>query len=302
MIPLWSIPYALITGNTVILKPSEKAPSVSGILAESVLKAAFPSGVFNIIHGGTETAKTLIRHPAVQAVNFVGSERAASEIHDLARSGGKRVQAECGGKNHGVILEDANMMSTLFAIAGSAFGAAGQRCMALRVAVFVGNTREWIPKLVDIAESMVLGRGNDQDAQIGPLIDRAAKSEVTAVIKRATEEGAMLLLDGRNTQALNYPNGNFVGPTILIGVETYMECYQAEIFGPILICMQVGTLEEAIKLINQNKCTCPASILHGRVLIDIKMGMAARYLPPAANTPKPSNAASTSGRLVSMSP
>lgn len=254
MIPLWSTPYALITGNTVVWKPAENAPSVSSILAESILKAAFPPGVFNIIHGGPSTAQMLIRQPSVQAINFVGSEPAAIQVHDIARGSGKRIQAECGGKNHGVVLEDANMMSTLFAIAGSAFGAAGQRCMALSVAIFVGNTREWIPKLADIAESMVLGCGNDQDAQIGPIIDRATKNDITDVIERATEEGAMLLLDGRNAQVLKYPNGNFLGPTILMGVETYMECYQAEIFGPVLICMQVGTLEDAINLINENKC------------------------------------------------
>lgn len=254
MIPLWSTPYALITGNTVVLKPSEKTPSVSWLLAEAVVRAGFPPGVFNIIHGGPSTAQLLIRQPSVQAVNFVGSESAAKQVHDLAREVNKRVQAECGGKNHGVVLEDASMMPTLFAIAGSAFGAAGQRCMGLNVVAFVGNTREWIPKLVELAESMVLGPGGDQDAQIGPLIDQAAKAKVAGVIERATEEGASLLLDGRGAQVPNYPRGNFLGPTILIGVETYMECYQAQIFGPVLICMQVGDFDEAIELINQNKC------------------------------------------------
>ncbi|KAF7596841.1 hypothetical protein BBP40_012441 [Aspergillus hancockii] len=251
MIPLWSTPYALITGNTVVHKPSEKAPSASSLLAEAVIKAGFPAGVFNILHGGPSTAQMLIAQPTVRAINFVGSESAAKQVHDVARNSGKRIQAECGGKNHGVILEDANMTSTLFAIAGSAFGAAGQRCMALSVAIFVGNTREWIPKLVDLAASMLVGR--DEAAKIGPLIDRAAKANITGFVERAIEEGAMLLLDGREVQVPEYPNGSFVGPTILTGVETYMECYQAEIFGPVLLCVEVDTLDEAIERINSNQ-------------------------------------------------
>ncbi|KAJ5664662.1 hypothetical protein N7462_011475, partial [Penicillium macrosclerotiorum] len=253
MTPLWSIPYALITGNTVVLKPSEKAPSVPCLLAKAVLTAGFPKGVFNMVHGTHSTVQMLILQPDVQAVSFAGSESAAKQVHDIARKAGKRIQAECGGKNHGVILEDASMMQTLFAIAGSAFGAAGQRCISLSVAVFVGKTNQWIPNLVEVAQSMVVGYSGDADTKIGPLIDRAAKTRVTGLIDRAVEEGALLLCDGRNTQVPGYPKGNFIGPTILTGVETFMECYQTEIFGPVLICMQVETLEEAIELINQNK-------------------------------------------------
>ncbi|KAJ6020861.1 methylmalonate-semialdehyde dehydrogenase, partial [Penicillium herquei] len=253
MTPLWSIPYALITGNTVVLKPSERAVSVPALISEAVIKADFPPGVFNIVHGGYSVSQMLILQPLVRAISFVGSESAARQVHDLARKAGKRIQAECGGKNHGVILEDAEMMPTLFAIAGSAFGAAGQRCMSLSVAIFVGNTARWIPKLVDVAKSMTVGNGSDEDTKIGPLIDKDAKSKITGIIERSIEEGAVLLCDGRDVSVPNYPNGNFLGPTILSGVETYMECYQTEIFGPVLICMQVDTLEEAIELINQNK-------------------------------------------------
>ncbi|KAJ5709929.1 methylmalonate-semialdehyde dehydrogenase [Penicillium malachiteum] len=253
MTPLWSIPYALITGNTVVLKPSERAVSVPALISEAVVKADFPPGVFNIVHGGYSVSQMLILQPLVRAISFVGSESAARQVHDLARKAGKRIQAECGGKNHGVILEDAEMMPTLFAIAGSAFGAAGQRCMSLSVAIFVGNTARWIPKLVDVARSMTVGNGSDEDTKIGPLIDRDAKSKITGIIERSIEEGAISLCDGRDVSVPNYPNGNFLGPTILSGVETYMECYQTEIFGPVLICMQVDTLEEAIELINQNK-------------------------------------------------
>ncbi|KAJ5948467.1 methylmalonate-semialdehyde dehydrogenase [Penicillium verhagenii] len=253
MTPLWSIPYALITGNTVVLKPSERAVSVPSIIADAVLKADFPPGVFNIVHGGHSVSQMLILQPLVRAISFVGSESAAKQVHDLARKAGKRIQAECSGKNHGVILEDAEMMPTLFAIAGSAFGAAGQRCMSLSVAIFVGNTARWIPKLVEVAKSMTVGNGSDEGTKIGPLIDKEAKSKITGLIERSSEEGAVLLCDGRDVHVPRYPNGNFLGPTILSGVETYMECYQTEIFGPVLICMQVDTMDEAIELINQNK-------------------------------------------------
>lgn len=257
MIPLWSLPYALITGNTVILKPSEKTPTTSSLLAQAFVKTGFPPGVFNVLHGGPSTVQMLVTQPTVQAVSFVGSESAARQVHDLARAAGKRIQAECGGKNHGVVLEDANMSSTLFAIAGSAFGAAGQRCMALSVAVFVGATRDWVPRLVELAQSMVVGCGGDQESKIGPLIDKTAKEKVSEMIQRAVEERATILLDGRDIEVPGYPDGNFMGPTILGDVQTYMECYQAEIFGPVLICMEVDTLEEAIDLINQNKCQSP---------------------------------------------
>lgn len=296
MIPLWSLPYALITGNTTILKPSERTPTTSSLLAEAFLRTGFPPGVFNVLHGGPSTATQLINQPSVQAINFVGSEAAAKQVHDTARAMGKRVQAECGGKNHGVVLEDANMMPTLFAIAGSAFGAAGQRCMALSVAVFVGNTREWIPKLIELAQSMVVGCGGDQESKIGPLIDDAARKRVSGVIQRAIEERATVLLDGRNVQVPDYPNGNFMGPTILTGVETYMECYQTEIFGPVLICMEVDTLEEAIDLINHNKCKM---LVHsGRhTLLRMQMEMDAPYSRRVESTRTLSSAGSTLGRL-----
>ncbi|KAJ5117201.1 hypothetical protein N7448_004143 [Penicillium atrosanguineum] len=253
MTPLWSIPYALATGNTVVLKPSEKAPSVACLLSEAALRAGLPPGIFNLVHGGHSVVQMLILQPLVQAVSFVGSESTAKQVHDISRKAGKRVQAECGGKNHGVILDDASMMPTLFAVAGSAFGAAGQRCMSLSVAVFVGETREWIPKLVEIAESMIVGYSGDEETKVGPLIDRSAKEKVIGFIDRAAEEGATLLCDGRDVLVPGYLDGNFVGPTIITDVETYMECYQSEIYGPVLICMQVDTLDNAVDLINQNK-------------------------------------------------
>ncbi|EAW15318.1 methylmalonate-semialdehyde dehydrogenase [Aspergillus clavatus NRRL 1] len=254
MIPLWSIPFALITGNTFVLKPSEKAPTASTLLATAFFRAGFPAGVLNIVHGGPSAVAKLLSQPCIQTVSFVGSETAAERIYDHARATRKRIQAECVGKNHGVVLDDADMMATLYAIAGSAFGAAGQRCMAMSVAVFVGSTREWIPKLVELAGSMVVGCPSDRSVKMGPLISVAAKDNVCGMIQRAVEERASLLLDGRDVEVPDYPAGNFVGPTILADVKTYMECYQTEILGPVLICMEVDTLEEAIDLINQNRC------------------------------------------------
>lgn len=254
MIPLWSIPYALITGNTVILKPSEKAPTVSGLLAAAFLRAGFPPGVFNILHGGPSVVNMLISQAAVQAISFVGSETAGRAIHDLAHTHGKRVQAECSGKNHGVVLPDAPVKQTLFAIAGSAFGAAGQRCMSMSVAVFVGEARGWIPQLVDIARLMIVGYGEDVNVKVGPLIDALTRDKVFRSIEHAAEQGATILLDGRDIEVPGYPHGNFMGPTILTDVDIWMDCYRTEILGPVLICLTTDTLEEAVDLINQNKC------------------------------------------------
>ncbi|KAL2890956.1 methylmalonate-semialdehyde dehydrogenase (acylating) [Ceratocystis lukuohia] len=253
MIPLWSIPYALLAGNVMILKPSEKTPTVSQLLAECFLAAGFPPGVLSVIHGGSFVVNNLLSQPAVRAVSFVGSDIAGERIYDHAKATRKRIQAECSGKNHGVVLDDANKMKTLYAIAGSAFGAAGQRCMALSVAVLVGSTADWINDLVGISQRLVLGCGLDPTVEVGPLINRAAKQRVEEIITNAEAEGATVLLDGRNYHVPDYPNGNFLGPTILTNVKPYMSCYQEEIFGPVLACITVDTLEEAIQLINENR-------------------------------------------------
>ncbi|KAJ2983879.1 hypothetical protein NQ176_g365 [Zarea fungicola] len=253
LVPLWSIPYALLAGNTLILKPSEQTPSVSQVLAECFLKAGCAPGVFNIVHGGAGVVTSLLSKPAIRAVSFVGSNAAGEKVYEHARATRKRVQIECGGKNHGVVLEDAARKKALYAIAGSAFGAAGQRCMAVSVVVFVGSTREWIDDLVEITKSLVVGCGSDTFVDIGPVITAASKRRIEDVISIAESEGATVLLDGRDCTVPDYPNGNFVGPTILTGVRPYMSCYQDEIFGPVLCCVEVPTLEEAVDLINDNR-------------------------------------------------
>jgi len=185
---------------------------------------------------------------------FANSLDAAERVHDHAVATRKRIQADCGSKNHGIIMEDAIKDQTLYAIAGSAFGAAGQRCMAISVVVFVGSTSSWIPDLVRISASLRVGYGLTPGVDIGPLITPASKERVESIIQGAVEEGATLLLDGRGVVVSEFPNGNFVGPTILSNVQPYMRCYQEEIFGPVLCCMQVNNIEQAIEIANENKC------------------------------------------------
>lgn len=254
MIPMWIVPFALTTGNTLILKPSEQAPSVMSILGELFLQAGFPSGVFNIVHGGPPAVDKLLAEPAIKAVSFIGSDEAGAHIHSAAVAAKKRVQANCGVKNHGVVLPDANKRATLFALAASAFGAAGQRCMGLSTAVFVGESSTWLPELVEIAAQLKVGASIQPGIALGPLISRAAKTKVEGMIQGAVNDGATVLLDGRNVQVPDFPDGNFVGPTIISDVQTYMECYQKEILGPVLICLHVETLEEAIEMVNDNPC------------------------------------------------
>jgi malonate-semialdehyde dehydrogenase (acetylating)/methylmalonate-semialdehyde dehydrogenase len=257
MVPLWSIPYAIITGNTVVWKPSELGPTAAMLMADYFLQANFPPGILNIIHGGPAAVEKLLSQPDVRAVSFVGSDIAAGRVHEHAVATRKRIQAECGGKNHGVVMDDAIKEQTLYAIAGSAFGAAGQRCMALSVVVFVGSTASWITDLVDIAMKLIVGCGLVDGVDIGPLITASAQQRVKGMIQTAIDEGATLLLDGRSISVEGYPYGNFVGPTILSDVQTNMQCYQNEIFGPVLACLVVNTLDEAIEIINDNKCKLP---------------------------------------------
>lgn len=254
MIPLWSIPYALLAGNTVVLKPSEKTPTAAHIIAHCFREAGFPPGVINIVHGGSGTVNTLLAQPAVRAISFVGSEIVGERIYEHAIATRKRIQAECSGKNHGVILEDANKLKSLYAIAGSAFGSAGQRCMALSVVVLVGQTKAWLDDLIEIARSLVIGAPFEPDVAIGPVITAEAKARIEAMISNAQDEGATVALDGRNYEVPGYPDGNFIGPTILSNVKPYMACYQEEVFGPVLVCIEAENLEKAVKIINSNRC------------------------------------------------
>lgn len=254
LIGLWSIPFAIVTGNTVVWKPSERCPSAAIRLACCFRQAKFPPGVLNIVHGGPPVVDHLLAQASIRAVSFVGSDEPGERVHAQSIATRKRIQADLGSKNHGIIVDDASKERSLYAIAGSAFGAAGQRCMALSVVIFVGSTSSWIYDLVRIASSLKVGCGSTPGVDMGPLITVTAKQRVETIIQTAVDEGASLLLDGRGVVVPDYPKGNFIGPTIITDVQPYMECYQTEIFGPVLCCMQVETLDQAVEIVNDNRC------------------------------------------------
>lgn len=252
MIPLWMFPVAITCGNTSIIKPSERDPGATMMLMEMLTEAGCPPGVVNVIHGAHDSVNFICDHPDIKAVSFVGSDQAGKYIYERAGRNGKRVQSNMGAKNHGVILSDANKEHTLNQLAGAAFGAAGQRCMALSTAVFVGEAAEWIPELVARAQALKVNAGHIAGTDVGPVISPQAKKRIHDLIASGIKEGAKCILDGRDVSVSGFENGNFVGPTILTDVTTSMECYREEIFGPVLVCLCVPTLEDAIQLINNN--------------------------------------------------
>ncbi|MES2075658.1 MAG: CoA-acylating methylmalonate-semialdehyde dehydrogenase [Pseudomonadota bacterium] len=252
MIPLWMFPMAIACGNTFVLKPSEQDPMVTMRLAELALQAGIPAGVLNVVHGGEAVVNAICDHPDIKAVSFVGSSRVGSHVYQRATQAGKRAQCMMGAKNHAVVLPDANRQQTLDNLAGAAFGAAGQRCMALSVLVLVGAARDWLPELVARAQTLTLNAGAEAGADIGPLISPAAKARVVKLIGLGVEEGATLLLDGRAPTVAGYRDGNFVGPTVFADVSADMRIYTEEIFGPVLCVMQAATLQDAIAIVNAN--------------------------------------------------
>ena len=254
MIPLWSIPIATITGNTIILKPPERDPGAVMILVELAEKAGFPPGVINVIHGAKRAVNFILDEPSIKAVSFVGGNAAGEYIYSRASANGKRVQANLGAKNHAIVLPDCHKNATLDAITGASFGAAGQRCMALSTVVLTGNkTRSWLPELVERAKRLETNGGFEEGVDVGPLISPESRKRVESLIASAEEEGAEILLDGRGYRPSKYPNGNFVGPTIITGVKPHMKCYKEEIFGPVLLCMEADSLADATDIINKNK-------------------------------------------------
>jgi malonate-semialdehyde dehydrogenase (acetylating)/methylmalonate-semialdehyde dehydrogenase len=253
MIPLWSIPIATATGNCVILKPSERDPGAAMILAKLSREAGFPPGVINVIHGAAKTVDFILDEPAIKAISFVGSNRAGEYIFTRGSANGKRVQANLGAKNHAAVLPDCNKNHALNAIVGAAFGAAGQRCMALSTLVMVDGTKEWLPELAERAKKLNVNGGFEEGADLGPVISPRSRKRIEDLIASAEKEGATILLDGRGYKPEKYPNGNWVAPTIITNVTPEMTCYKEEIFGPVLICLNVPTLDDAIALVNNNE-------------------------------------------------
>jgi malonate-semialdehyde dehydrogenase (acetylating)/methylmalonate-semialdehyde dehydrogenase len=252
MIPLWMFPMAIACGNTFVLKPSEQDPMVTMRLAELAMQAGIPAGVLNVIHGGVDAVNAICDHPDIKAISFVGSTHVGTHVYQRASLNGKRVQCMMGAKNHAVILPDANKEQTINALAGATFGAAGQRCMAVSVAVLVGQAQEWIPDLVKAAKTLKINAGVEAGTDVGPVISCAAHERVLGLIDRGVEEGATLELDGRRPHVPGYEKGNFVGPTIFSGVKPGMHIYDQEIFGPVLCLSFAATLDEAIEMINAN--------------------------------------------------
>jgi malonate-semialdehyde dehydrogenase (acetylating)/methylmalonate-semialdehyde dehydrogenase len=252
MIPMWMFPIALVTGNTMIMKPSERTPGATMILARLCNEAGLPPGIFNVVHGAVDCVNFLCDEPRIKAISFVGSNRAGEYIHARGNANGKRVQANLGAKNHATIMPDADKNTVINTLCGAAFGAAGQRCMALSAAIFVGDAKKWIPELAEKAKGMQVGPGSDPNAGLGPVISKESKTRILRLIQSAKDQGADVVLDGSHASVAGYPNGNFVNPTVIANATTDMECYTEEIFGPVLTCLSVDTLDEAIRITNSN--------------------------------------------------
>jgi len=251
MIPLWMWPMALATGNTMVLKPSEKDPGAAMILARLAQEAGFPDGALQIVHGDHDTVNFLCDAPSVRAISFVGGNAAGEYIHARGTGNGKRVQANLGAKNHATIMPDADRENTVNQMVGAAFGAAGQRCMALSTAIFVGEAQEWIGDIAEKAKLLKVGSGMDPNTDVGPMITKAALQRAHDLIEQGVQQGAEVLLDGRGVVVPGFEQGNFLGPTV-INVDTKNATYLNEIFGPVLVCLKADTMEEAIAITNAN--------------------------------------------------
>jgi malonate-semialdehyde dehydrogenase (acetylating)/methylmalonate-semialdehyde dehydrogenase len=251
MIPFWFLPYAVATGNAVIVKPSERCPVTMHLAFDLLQEAGFPKGVVNLVNGGPHTVDALLDHPAIQAVSFVGSTPVARHIYARASANGKRVQAQGGAKNPVVILPDAELDMTTQIVADSAFGNAGQRCLAASLAITVGEARDpFTQALSEAGARRVVGFGLDKDVTMGPVITPQSKTRIERLIQTGLEEGADLVLDGRQATVRGYENGNFLRPTILRNVQPGSTVARTEIFGPVLGLMHVDSVEEAIQLVN----------------------------------------------------
>ncbi|MBV6305259.1 CoA-acylating methylmalonate-semialdehyde dehydrogenase [Candidimonas humi] len=252
MLPCFMFPIAVTAGNAFILKPSEQDPSSSLLLAQLALEAGLPPGVLNVVHGGPDMANAICDHPDIKALSFIGSTHVGTHIYRRASEAGKRCQAMMGAKNHSIVLPDADREAALNQLLGASFGAAGQRCMAISVAVLVGEARDWLPDFVERARKLKVSAGVDRGADLGPLVSPNARKRVEALIEQGTKEGAELVLDGRNIEVSGYAKGNFVGPTVFNNVTADMAIYKEEVFGPVLCVVGVDTLEEAVDFINRN--------------------------------------------------
>lgn len=252
MIPLWMFPMAIACGNTFILKPSEQAPMTAMKLAELFQQAGFPKGVLNIVHGSKDQVNHILNHEDIRAISFVGSVPVAEHVYRTGTHNLKRVQAFGGAKNHMVVMPDANKQQVINNLVGASCGAAGQRCMAISVAVLVGEAQNWVNDIKEALSTIKPGVWSDDSAAYGPLINKQAKEKVLRLIKSGYDQGAEVLLDGSDCVVPGYEKGYFVGPTLFNKVTTDMDIYKEEIFGPALLLVTADTLDEAIEIINNN--------------------------------------------------
>lgn len=253
MVPMWMFPVAIACGNTFVLKPSERDPSASVLLAEWFAEAGLPAGVFNVVHGDKVAVDALLDHSDVAAVSFVGSTPIAQYVHARATENRKRVQALGGAKNHAVVLPDADMAFAAEQLAAAAFGSAGERCMAISAAVAVGNEADRLMELVDAqARAVKVGSGRDATSEMGPIVTPESLDRIVGLIGSGESQGAEIRVDGRGLVVPGYENGFFVGPTVIDRVDTSMDVYQHEIFGPVLSVVRVDDVDAAIDLINAN--------------------------------------------------
>ena len=280
MVPFWFLPYAIACGNTFILKPSERVPVSMQRLFELIDELGLPKGVINLVNGGKTAVDALLDHPAVRAISFVGSTPIARYVYSRGSANGKRVQAQGGAKNHVVVLPDADMEMTAQIINDSAFGCAGQRCLAVSTAVTVGDAhRTFTEAITDVARSINVNYGLEEGAQMGPVITGESKARIEGLITKGADGGATVLLDGRSAKISKYESGNFVKPTILDNVLPGSEISNTEIFGPVLSVTHAQSVEDAIRLIDQSPYGNAASIF-------TTSGAAARkfrYEAPAGN-------------------
>ena len=262
MVPMWMHPVAIATGNTFVLKPSERDPSVSNLIAELYAEAGLPDGVFNVVHGDKVAVDALLDHPDVDAVSFVGSTPIAKYVFERGNAAGKRVQALGGAKNHAVVMPDADLEFTANHLTAAGYGSAGQRCMAIAVAVAVGDVADpLIERLKQKALEVKVGPGLDEGSEMGPVITAQARDRIASYIDQGEQAGAEPVVDGRQLEKDG--DGYWVGPTLFDKVTTDMPIYTDEIFGPVLSVVRVDTLHDAIKLINANKYANGTAIFTG---------------------------------------
>src|SRR5713226_3901295 len=280
MVPFWFLPYAIACGNTFVLKPSERVPLTMRFVFELLEQTGLPKGVVSLVNGGKTVVDALLDHPKVRAISFVGSTPVARYVYARAGANGKRAQCQGGAKNHVIVLPDADMQMATQIISDSAFGCAGQRCLAVSVAVTVGEAQKTFrDSIADAASKLKVGNGLDKDVQMGPVITPQSKERVESLIGLGEKQGAKILLDGRNSKIPNYESGNFVKPTILDNVPATSDLADTEIFGPVLSLIHADSMDEALAFLERSAYGNQASLF-------TSSGSAARrfrYEAPAGN-------------------